>query len=82
MALEQRIDGIDQSIEEPDKKLEAIQKEMEDDILEFAKRMDDGWNEHRESLQKVSSGNLSTEAQLNNTKKVLIHGETKESLRI
>jgi len=50
MALAQRIDGIDKSIEELDKKLEATQKAMEDDILEFARRMDARWNELRQSL--------------------------------
>jgi len=33
--------------------MEAIWKEMEDDILEFAKRMDARWTKLRESLKRV-----------------------------
>jgi len=44
--------------------MEEIQKEMEDDILEFAKRMYSRWAEPRESLQRASSKDLlSTEVQ-------------------
>ena len=58
MTLEQRIDGIDESIEELDKKLEALQKGHNDDILDFAKKWNARWNGLRESLQRVSSENL------------------------
>ena len=33
--------------------MEELHKKTMDDILEFAKRMDDRWNELRESLHKV-----------------------------
>ena len=55
MTLEQRIDGIDESIEELDKKLEALQKGNNGDILDFAKKWNARWNGLRESLQRVSS---------------------------
>jgi len=58
MTLEQRIDGIDESIEELDKKLKALQKGHNDDILDFAKKWNARWNGLRESLQRVSSENL------------------------
>ena len=56
-----------------------MNKGTEDDILEFAKRMNARWNELRESLHKVSTKNLfRTEPQLDNTEKVLVHGEAEE----
>jgi len=68
----------EQRLEELNRKIEELEKGMEDDILEFANWMGVRWNELRESLRRVTSGNLSTKAQSDIAKKVLIHGETKE----
>ena len=53
---------VEQRLEELDRKMEELQKGVEDGILEFAERMNVRWNKLRESLHKVSSGNLSSEA--------------------
>lgn len=54
IALEQRIDVIDDRIDKLDKKLKALQKGTSDHIFELAKKWNASWDELRESLQKGS----------------------------
>ena len=61
--------------------MEELQNEMDDDILEFAKRMDARWTEPIESLKTVKQQKLvksTDEAESDSTQEVLMHGETKE----
>jgi len=43
----------EQRLEELDRKKEELHKGMEDNILEFAKRMDASWTELKELLKRV-----------------------------
>ena len=57
MALEQRIDGIDDRIDKFDQKFKALQKGTNDDFLELSKKWNARWDELRQSLQTGSKEN-------------------------